>query len=303
VLDMGTCIGVCERAYASMSGGRMLSFPRIWLRSEYGGLLGSAVVRDPGYLALKLLTRGVQVVLLVDYGRGCVVVMDGSHITGLRTGAAAALSAKYLARGDSRIVGVLGTGFVARHTLWAMCETMRVETARAYSRSAENRARFAGEMGDRLGIEVVEAPSAAEALRGADIVITGTRAEAPVLLDGDVPPGAHIAAMGNQPEVDPRIFLRAGVFTELLAQSRLEGKLSYAIKSGAVRGDADFPELGDVVAGKRSGRTSGEEVTLYDSQGLAAHDAACAWEAYTRLTEMGRGKWVDMDLPGDLLNY
>lgn len=303
VLDMRTCIDICERAYVAMSEGRVLSFPRIWLRSEFGGLLGTAVVRDPGYLALKLLTKGVQVVILVDYAKNCLVMMDGSLITGLRTGAAAALSAKYLAKKDSRTVGVLGTGFVARHALWALSETMKIESVKAYSRSPKNRARFASEMGEKLDITVKDADSASEATRDADIIITGTRAEEPVLLSEYVPTGAHIAAMGNQPEVDPRICLRAKVFTELLQQSRLEGKLSYAIKSGVVKGDVILPNLSDVIAGKTKGRTSSEDITLYDSQGLAAHDAFCAWEAYTGLSEKGRGQWVEMDLPKDLLNY
>jgi alanine dehydrogenase len=303
VLDMRRCIGICEKAYVALSEGSVISFPRIWLKSEFGGLLQTCVVRDPGYLAVKLLTRGVQTITLVDYAKGCMVVMDGSHITGLRTGAAAALSAKYLARGDSRTVGVLGTGFVARHSLWAMTETMKVESAKAYSRSPENRARFSHEMGERLGIEVHSAPSAADAVRDADIIVTATSAEEPVLLDEDVPPGAHIGAMGIQPEVDPRLFTHSRVFAELLTQSRVEGKLSNAIKAGAIGGNIVFPELGDVVAGKLKGRTSPYELTLYDSQGLAAHDAYCAWDAYTCLSEKGSGKWVDMDISRDILSY
>jgi ornithine cyclodeaminase/alanine dehydrogenase-like protein (mu-crystallin family) len=150
-------------------------------------------------------------------------------------------------------------------------------------------------MGENLDIPVQDADSASEATRDTDIIITGTRAEEPVLLSEYVLPGTHIAAMGNQPEVDPRIYLRAKVFTELLQQSKLEGKLSYAIKSGVVNGDVSSPTR-DVIAGKTKGRTSSEEITLYDSQGLAAHDAFCAWEAYTGLSEKGRGQWVEMDL-------
>ena len=140
-------------------------------------------------------------------------------------------------------------------------------------------------------------------MRDTDIIVTGTKADEPVLRYGDVSAGAHIAAMGNQPEVDPNIFLRASVFTELLAQSRLEGKLSYAIKAGVVDENVVFPELGDVITGKKIGRRSPDEVTLYDSQGLVAHDAVCAWEAYTQLSERGKGRWVDLDFQKEFPNY
>jgi len=302
-LDMKKCIDICERVFILAKEGRVDNFPRMWLRSDYGGLLGTAVVKDPGYLALKLLTRGVQIVLLVDYTRNIVAMMDASLITGLRTGAAGALSAKYLARKDSRTVGVLGTGFVARHTLWALCETRKIESTKVFSRSGENRDKYAKDMGEKLGIEVIAAPSPAEAVRDVDIILTGTRADRPVLLYEEVPPGAHIAAMGNQPEVDPQLFLRANVFTELLEQSRLEGKLSQAIKAGVVKEDAVFPDLGDVITGKNQGRRSPEEITLYDSQGLAAHDAACAWEVYNQQSRRGKGQWVDFDLLKDVPNY
>jgi ornithine cyclodeaminase/alanine dehydrogenase-like protein (mu-crystallin family) len=302
-LNMKKCIDLCEKAYVLASEGHVQSFPRIWLRSEYGGLLGTAVVKEPGYLALKLLTRGVQVVLLVDYTKNNIVLMDGSFITGLRTGAAGVLSAKYLARKDSKTVGVLETGFVARHVLWALCETMKIESVKAYSRSSENRARYVKEMGEKLAVQINAAPSPAEAVKDADIIITGTKADKPVLQYEDVPPGAHIAAMGNQPEVDPKIFLRANVFTELLAQSKLEGKLSYAIKTGVIDESVVFPDLGDVITGKKPGRISPAEITLYDSQGLAAHDAVCAWEAYSQLSERGKGQWVDLDFQKEFPSY
>lgn len=302
-LNMKKCIDLCEKAYVLASEGHVQSFPRIWLRSEYGGLLGTAVIKEPGYLALKLLTRGVQVILLVDYTKNNVVLMDGSLITGLRTGAAAALSAKYLARKDSKTVGVLGTGFVARHTLWALCEMMKIESVKVYSRSNENRARYVKEMGEKLGIQINEATSPAGAVKDTDIIITGTKAEKPILQCEDVPPGSYIAAMGNQLEVDPKIFLRANVFTELLAQSKLEGKLGYAIRSGVVDENVIFPDLGDVITRKKLGRTLPNEVTLYDSQGLAAHDAVCAWEAYSQLSERGKGKWVDLDFQKEFPNY
>lgn len=294
-LNMKKCIDLCEKAFVLASEGRVQSFPRIWLRSEFGGLLGTAAVKEPGYLALKLLTRGVQVILLVDYTKNNFVLMDGSLITGLRTGAAGALSAKYLARKGSKTVGVLGTGFVARHALWALCETMKIESAKVYSRSSDNRARYVKEMGDKLGIQIDAVTSPAEAVRDTDIIVTGTKADKPILRYEDVSPGAHIAAMGNQPEVDPNLFMRANVFTELLAQSKLEGKLSYAIKSGVVDENVVFPELGDVITGKKPGRTSPNEITLYDSQGLVAHDAVCAWEAYSQLSDRGKGQWVDLD--------
>ncbi len=192
---------------------------------------------------------------------------------------------------------------MARHSLWALCETMKIESAKVYSRSSENRSKYVKEMGEKHGIEIAAVTSAAEAVRDTDIILTGTRAEGPVLLYEDVPLGAHIAALGNQPEVDPRLFLKANVFTELMEQSKLEGKLSYAIKTGVVKEDAVFPDLGDVIIGRNPGRRSPEEITLYDSQGLTAHDAACAWEIYSQLSARGKGQWVDTDFLNEVPNY
>ena len=300
VMNMKKCIDICEKAFALTSEGKVINFPRSWLRSDYGGLLGTAFVKEPGYLALKLLTRGVQIILLVDYTKGVLVLMDGSIITDLRTGAAGAVSAKYLAKKNSEIVGILGSGNVARNALWALCETIQIKSAKIFSRTRENRDRYAKEMGEKLGIEIAAVSSPAEAVEDADIIITATKAEQPVLLDENVPEGAHISALGNQPEVDPKIFLRAKVFTEFLEQSKLEGKLSYAIKAGVVDENVVFPDLGDVILGRKPGRTSPEDITLFDSQGLTAHDAVPAWEVYSQLSERGKGKWLDLDFGGGI---
>jgi ornithine cyclodeaminase/alanine dehydrogenase-like protein (mu-crystallin family) len=226
--------------------------------------------------------------------------MDGSIITDLRTGAGGAVSAKYLANEDSNAVGVLGSGNVASHGLWAVCEIMGVSAARVYSTTRSNREEFAEKMGKRLGIDVTAVSSTKDAVRDSDIVITATKADRPVLLEEHVQEGMHICALGNPPEIDPKVFLKTKVFTELLEQSAREGKLSYAIKAGVVKEDVAYPELGNVMLGREPGRTHRRDITLFDCQGLIAQDAVPAWEMYTQVARSGRGKWLDLNMGGGL---
>jgi ornithine cyclodeaminase/alanine dehydrogenase-like protein (mu-crystallin family) len=282
LIKMGNCIEMCEKAYALTTERKFINFPRIWLKSDHGGLLGVTYAKEPGYLCLKLLSNGFRFICLLDYGKETFVLMDGGWITDIRTGAGAAVSAKYLARKDSKNVGVIGTGNVARHALWAICEEKKIEYAKAYSRNKKNRDSFETEMHDKLGICIDSVSSVKEAVNNVDIVITATKAIEPVLKEEHIQEGMHICALGNQPEVDPNIFLKSKVFLESLEQSKIEGKLSYAISSGKLDSKVNFPELGEVILGKHPGRETRSEITLFDCQGLIAQDAIPAWEAYRK---------------------
>lgn len=296
IINMKKCIDLCEKAFVLTTEGKVNHHPRTWLGSNYGGLLGTAYVEGEDYLTLKLLTKGVQVILLVDYTEGVSVLMDGGLITDLRTGAGGAISARYLAKEGAETVGVLGSGSVATFALQALCEEFDVRLAKVYSRTRANREKYAQTMGKALGIDVIAAPTSKEVVRDMDIIVTATKAVKPVLIDEDVSEGAHICALGNPPEVDPRLFLRCKIYLELNSQSKREGKLSNAIRAGVISENAVFPELGEVILGKTEGRTSPRDITLFDCQGLIAQDAVSAWEAYSELKKQGRGIWVDMDI-------
>jgi alanine dehydrogenase len=295
LITMTKCIDLCEKAYTLTSENMIINFPRTWLKMEHGGLMGTAYVKDPGYLCFKLLSNGFRFICLLDYERETHVLMDGSWITDLRTGAGGAVSARYLAKKDSENVGILGTGNVARHTLWAINTEKKIEYAKVYSRKKENREKFVTRMKEQLGIELDSVSSAKEAVEDMDIVITATKATEPILLDDYVQEGMHICALGNQPEIDPKIFLKAKVFLESLEQSRTEGKLSYAIKSGVCDSSVSFPELGEVILGKHAGRESSKEITLFDCQGLIAQDAIPAWNVYKNLRGTSCGKINTLD--------
>jgi len=307
-IDMKKCIDLCEMAFALTSEGKINYPPRIWLNHTHassitppiGGFLGTAFVNEPGYLALKLLTKGIQVIFLFDYTKNIFVLMDGSIITDLRTAAGAAVSVRHIAQKNSSHIGILGSGNVARHTLWALCEELPIEVVKVYSHTRENREKYAKEMSQKLQLEVLAKSSAIKAVKDAQVIITATTANEKILLDEYVPDGAHICALGNPEEIDPRIFLRAKVFTELLEQSKREGKLSNAIKTGIIDEFTNFPELGDVILGLEKGRTTKEEVTLFDSQGLIAQDAVVAWEVYSKLYKEGKGKIMNLDIVGGL---
>jgi len=301
IIKMKNCIDMCDEAFTMTTKGKIIQYPRNWLKPGRGGLLGTAYVTEPGYFILKLLTNGVQIILLVDYQRGTFVLMDGSLITDLRTGAGGAVSVRYLANENSETVGVLGSGNVAKHALWAICEEKEISYAKVFSRTETNRDRFVKEMEKMLGIKMSAVSSVDDAVRDVDIIVTATKATEPVLLEEHLQKGVHICALGNPPEIDPKIFLTAKVYLESLEQSRREGKLSNAIRAGLINGDAVFPELGEVILGISEGRTSREDITMFDCQGLTAQDAIPAWRAYTQMLEMGKGKWLDLEFgPGNL---
>ena len=299
VMNMKKCIDTCEKAFALTSEGKIINYPRLIGKSfakGYGGLLGIAFVADPGYLGEKLLTRGISIIYLVDYKKGVFALIDGTIITDLRTGAGGAVSAKHLAKKNSESVGVIGSGNVAKNTLWALCEAMQIKNAKVYSRTTENRERYAREMEKKLGIVVTAASSIKNAVQDVDIIVTATKAEQPTLLDEHVQEGVHIVSLGNPPELDPKIFLRAKVFSEFSEQSKREGKLSYAIESGVVDKNLVITDLGDVILARKPGRVGPKDITIFDCQGLTAQDVVTAWEVYSQISGRDMGRWLDLDI-------
>jgi ornithine cyclodeaminase/alanine dehydrogenase-like protein (mu-crystallin family) len=296
IINMKKCIELCERAFVLTTEGGVTNYPRTWLESSYGGLLGAAYLEGEDYLTLKLLTKGTEIILIVDYKEGISVLMEGGLITDLRTGAGGAISARYLAKEGAENVGVLGSGRVATYALQALCEELELNEVKVYSRTQANREKYAETMSKTLGINVVAVPNSKEAVKDMDIIVTATKAVESILMDKEVSEGAHICALGNPPEIDPKLFLRSKVYLELNSQSKREGKLSNAIRAGVISDDTVFPELGEVILGRIEGRTDPRDITLFDSQGLIAQDAVSAWEAYSELKKQGVGIWVDMDI-------
>jgi alanine dehydrogenase len=260
--------------------------PKVYLDSPPNGDFRAMPARGEGFALLKWVTsfprnseRGLPAVtgalLLSDAGTGELrAIMDCASITSLRTGAAAAVSAQVLAADGATSLGLIGCGvngaWAARCLAAAgygpgVCADARPEQAEA----------LAAELGWRVG---ERAEAAAQ-----DRVVTVTPAQQPVILVSDLRPGQHLAVLGadarDKAEVEPAALARCRLFCDEWDQAASGGELAGAVAGGVVSRDG-VTQLGDVIAGRSEGRRSAEEITLFDSTGLAIQDLAIAIAVY-----------------------
>ncbi|HBM58656.1 MAG TPA: ornithine cyclodeaminase family protein [Citreicella sp.] len=241
------------------------------------------------------LPNGMGTVLLFDARNGALVcAMDGSLLTGYRTGAAGAVSARALARRDARRVGVIGTGTQARMQIRALREVLQIETVHAASRSAEGLASFCAEMQEAFGLTVLPG-SPQEVAEAADILITTTRATGVVVHAGWVRPGTHVIAVGadqaGKQELDPELFHGARIVVDSFAQCAAKGDLQHALRHGTAEGPQT--ELGEILLGQQPGRSDDAQITIFDSTGMAIQDTATASALLSRARAQGIGTLFD----------
>jgi ornithine cyclodeaminase/alanine dehydrogenase-like protein (mu-crystallin family) len=302
LLPVDDAIVALEEAFRALGGGSAQVRPR-----QRVHLPGSVLQVMPAGLTTPSATGmglkayvsgrgGIHFVFLLfdpDDGR-LLALMEANRLGQIRTGAASGLATKYLARDDAQTVGIFGAGWQARSQLAAVCAVRPIRQARCYSRDAGRREQFAREMAKLLGLTVTPAAEPAAVLDGADIIVTVTSAGEPVFDGAWLAPGTHINAAGiNQAakrEIDSATVERAGiVVVDLLEQARTEcGDLLAAERSGVFRWERAV-ELAAVVAGTLPGRSSGDEITLFESQGIALEDVAAGMLVYRRAVEQGVG--------------
>ncbi|MEM2192330.1 MAG: alanine dehydrogenase [Candidatus Hadarchaeales archaeon] len=241
----------------------------------------------------------MAIIVLVDPKTGVPLsVMDGTAITNIRTGAAGAVAAKYLARKDSKIVGLVGAGVQARTQLEALSYVFRIEEARVNDISTELAKKFAEEMGEKLGIKIKVERDTRIAIEGADIVVTTTPSRKPIVFDEWISPGMHINAIGadapGKQELDPGILKRAKVVVDDIQQAIHSGEVNVPLSTGEIARSDIYGDLGEIVTGKKPGRTSRDEITVFDSTGLAVQDIATDWVVYKKALKMRVGKKIEL---------
>jgi alanine dehydrogenase len=212
----------------------------------------------------------------------------------MRTGASAACSARWLARKDSKVLAILGSGLVGRGSL-ATCDTVFPwQDVRIWSRTQESVDRFLAEQAPKYPhLAITGTTDVREAVEGADVIVTGTHARSWLVDDAWVKPGAHIAALGadlkGEQELDPRTLQRARVFVDDIRQCREDGEINVALAEGLITEDHVAGEIGKVVCGELEGRQSDEQVTVFDSTGIALQDSATVPLEYERAVAAGVG--------------
>ncbi len=307
VMSMAECVEVMEDAFRQAGRGETWNRPRSRIRLPRGfhhlmaaSVLGSGVFGLKTYTSFRAGTRFL--ILLYDAGTGDLLsLVQGSRCSLLRTSAVSAVATRHMAREDASSVGIIGTGFQGRGQLEGVCAIRDIKSVKAYDRFPEAAAKFCEEMSEKLGIEVSQAESAEECVRDSDIVITMTTTRRPVLLGEWLSPGMHVNAAGSnhwiRQEVDDDVIRRSDrIVVDSIEDAKIEaGDLLYPIERGRVQWD-QIHDLASVVAGRVSGRESDEEITLFESQGIAVSDVAAAAYVYRKAKEAGLGVEVPLEL-------
>ncbi len=223
-----------------------------------------------------------------------LAICDGSHHTLMRTGASAAVSARWLARPGSKVLAIVGAGSVAKGTL-ATCDAVFAwEEVRVWSRTQESLDRFLAEEQPLYPhLELRASTDLEQVVRGADVVVTGTHARGWIVDDAWIAAGTHVAALGadleGEQELDPRILQRARVFVDDIRQCRTDGEINVPLREGLLS-EADLAgEFGKVICGELEGRQSDEQITVFDSTGIALQDSATVPLEYERAVAAGVG--------------
>lgn len=309
LLTLDECIAAVEEAFKLDAEGKSLPPGVLGVPARGGGgfhIKAAGLELSRTYFAAKInanfsnnferfgLPTIQGVIVLCDGESGEVLaLLDSIEVTTLRTGAATAVAAKYLARPRSRTAAVCGCGNQGRVQLRALTRVLPIERVFAYD-ADEGRARqFAEEMAKELGIEVAPAKSVGEAVRRSDVCVTCTPARSHFLNRADVAAGTFVAGVGAdseaKQELDPQLLAAGKIVVDVLEQCAAIGDLHHAIEAGVVTRDDVHAELGQVVAGRKPGRTSDEEITIFDSTGTALQDVAAAAIVYERAARLGRG--------------
>lgn len=312
LISMQEVIGAVEEAYKAFSDGQVVQPPYmdihlpeprgeidfkvgyckaneiISMKASSGGFLDNPVAHG--------VPNGMGSVLLFD-ARSCALlcVMDGSLLTGLRTGAAGAVSVKALARKNSKKISCIGTGNQARMQIRAISLVMQIGEIHAWSRSPASSASFKADMEGELGIPVILSGSKQAAVEQADILITTTRGKGPLVEAEWVKPGTHIVAIGTdtqgKQELQPEIFKHAKIVHDSISQCIDRGETWHPLNRGIIGLHDIHGELGEILLGRKPGRENEGEITLFDSTGMAIQDNTTAERIYRNALENNVGSF------------
>lgn len=262
------------------------------------GLDSFAIKVSPGFfdnpkLGLPSL-NGMMMLLSARTGLLESLLLDNGYLTAIRTAAAGAVAARWLARPEARRVAIIGAGEQAGLQLRALALVRPISSAAVWAPNPEKAAGFAQRMADSLSLPVRVCRDVDAAMADADIAVTTTPSARPLIFEHHLRPGLHITAMGSDAdhknEIAPAALKAVDLYVcDRLSQVRVLGELRHAIAHGVIDETADMVELGQVVAGQNPGRTSDDDITLCDLTGTGAQDTAIATLAHARALRGGLG--------------
>jgi len=312
LLGIEECMTAVEGAFKLHAEGKTLPPGILGLHARDGGFHIKAGILDlsRSYFAAKVnanfpenskrfdlpLIQGV--IVLCDGENGCLLaVMDSMEITVIRTGAATGVATKYLARSDSNTVTICGCGNQGRISLKAIAKVRDLKKVYAFDIDRERAEQFGRDLSQELGIGIQPITDLRDAISQSDICVTCTPSKNAFVKREDVVPGTFIAAVGadneDKQELEPSLLSTSKVIVDLLEQCATIGELHHALDEKLITKERVHAELGEIIAGRKSGRMSADEIIIFDSTGTALQDVASAAIVYERAVAQGRGIKID----------
>jgi ornithine cyclodeaminase/alanine dehydrogenase-like protein (mu-crystallin family) len=313
LLPMAECIELMQRTMIAVSEGRVvLPLRSILVMPADRGMMGMM----PGYLAdpecfgvklVSLIPRNkppqysshLGLVLLFEAEHGQpVALLDAAEITAIRTAAASGMATRLLARPEAGDLALLGAGEQARSHLEAMLSVRALRRIRVWARDREKARQFAEAQGAKHRVVIETSPTVREAIAGADLICTATKAREPILQGDWLTPGTHLNVVGSSiaaaAEIDTPAVVKARFFVDRRESTINEGgEFLRALKAGAITADHILGEIGEVANGSKIGRSSPLDVTLYKSLGIAPQDLASAHHVLQKARATGVGQVID----------
>jgi alanine dehydrogenase len=314
LLSLRECIAAVESAFRLHADGRTLGPGVLGVPAPRGGfhVKAAGLIGQRSYFAAKTnanfpdnphrfglpTIRGTVVLADADTGEP-LAMMDSASVTTLRTGAATAVAAKFLARGDSRFASVVGCGAQGEIQLAAIAAVLPLQHAWVFDTERSRAESLAARARTDLGIQVEAGTDLHAALRASDVCVTCTPSRRAFVPRDAVAPGTFIAAVGadnhGKQELEPALLASSTVVVDVLEQCAEIGELQHVLAGGLMTRDQVHAELGDVVTGRRPGRTDAAEITIFDSSGTALQDVAAAIVVFEKAIALGRGTEVKLD--------
>ncbi|MGP8322338.1 MAG: alanine dehydrogenase [Methanosarcinaceae archaeon] len=312
VLDMPAAMDVVEKAFKQHGLKKVQMPPKTYLYfDKYNGdlrtmpsflemqnITGVKIVNaHPDNLKIGLPTVMALVVLNSTETGAPLAVMDGTYLTGIRTGAAGGIAAKYFARPDSKVIGMVGAGNQARTQLIALAQVFNIEQVIITSKVISHYEEFENEMKGIVDCELLKTPHIKEVC-DCDILVTTTPVRSPVVRSEWVREGTHINAIGadakGKQELDSQLMTRTKIVVDDIVQASHSGEVNVPLSTGVISNEDIYCELGEVIAGIKPGRKSDDEITVFDSTGLAIQDLATANLVFERAVNMGIGSRLEI---------
>ncbi len=296
VFTMVTAMEAVEEAFEAYAQHKVQMPPKVYLNFEKGDLRTMPACMLDSKLAgvknvnvhpeNKSLPTVMATLTLFDTDDGFpLAVMDATHITKMRTGAAGGIAARYLARGDSRVAGFIGAGVQAESQLEALLLSLpNISEVNVYDINAQKSRLFAQGCVKRYRIKALPLNSIEDLVGNSDVLVTNTPVRRPVVKNRYVPAGIHINAIGadatGKEELDPSLLRRAKIVVDNWEQASHSGEINVPLARGIIKRRNIYADIGEIVSGKKPGRENSEEITIFDSTGLAIQDLACAASIY-----------------------